>query len=272
MEFGETDLKSFLLSIQEKNSCIDMNHIRLLWQQMLRSVYTIHRANIIHTDLKPANFLFVRGTLKLIDFGIARTIAPDSTSVLRETQVGTLNYISPEALLDVNDGKGGHEIRVIILYSKLMTRYGDLVMSGLLGVFYIKWSMGKLHSKTSLFHRKSLRLRVILFQLIFQKSSLFFAIPFMYSNPWLMDVLMSCLQRNPSKRPSIGGQRGLLQHPFLQPHGEQAMLQFQAVTLGTENMQDMVKEILSSQDDSIWEKEDCIDAICKVVFYSSING
>lgn len=100
----------------------------------------------------------------------------------------------------------------------------------------------------------------------FPKIESFFCFPFICSNPWLMDVLMSCLQRNPSKRPSIGGQRGLLQHPFLQPLGEQAMLQFQAVTLGTENMQDIVKQILSSQDDSIWEKENCIDAICKVVF------
>lgn len=156
MEFGETDLKSFLLNIQEGNSCIDMNHIRLLWQQMLRSVYTIHQASIIHTDLKPANFLFVRGSLKLIDFGIARAIAPDSTSVLRETQVGTLNYISPEALLDVNDGKGGHEIRVTNLFSKLTNRFDDLVMSGLLVVFFIKWSMGELLSKIFLFHRKSL--------------------------------------------------------------------------------------------------------------------
>ena len=107
MEFGETDLKTFLQKNQEKNSSIDMNYICLLY-----SVYTIHEANIIHSDLKPANFLFVKGTLKLIDFGIAKAMAPDSTSVLRDSQVGTLNYISPEALLDVNDGKGGHEIRV----------------------------------------------------------------------------------------------------------------------------------------------------------------
>ena len=93
-----------------------MNYIRLLWQQMLSSVNTIHQISIIHSDLKPANFLFVRGCLKLIDFGIARTIAPDTTSVLRDSQVGTLNYISPEALLDVGDGKGGRGIRVRMVF------------------------------------------------------------------------------------------------------------------------------------------------------------
>lgn len=81
-----------------------------------------------------------------------------------------------------------------------------------------------------------------------------------------MDVLKSCLQRNPSKRPPIGGQGGLLQHPFLQPQGERAMQLFQAATLGNENMQDVVKQILSSVDDPIWEEENCIDKICKVAF------
>lgn len=35
---------------------------------------TIHRERIVHSDLKPANFLVVEGQLKLIDFGIAKAI------------------------------------------------------------------------------------------------------------------------------------------------------------------------------------------------------
>ena len=112
MEYGETDLRSFLEN-QNKNKAVNMNLIRLLWEQMLHSVNTIHQAKIIHSDLKPANFLFVKGSLKLIDFGIARSVPTDATSVLRDSQVGTLNYISPEALKDVGDEKGGKGIRVI---------------------------------------------------------------------------------------------------------------------------------------------------------------
>ena len=49
---------------------------------------TIHEARIVHSDLKPANFLMVEGQLKLIDFGIAKAISSDTTSIARESQVG----------------------------------------------------------------------------------------------------------------------------------------------------------------------------------------
>jgi serine/threonine protein kinase len=58
--------------------------------------------------LQPANFLFVKGVLKLIDFGIAKAIQnDDTTNVHRESQVGTLNYMSPESILDSGKGKNG---------------------------------------------------------------------------------------------------------------------------------------------------------------------
>jgi len=39
-----------------------------------QAVDTIHLERIVHSDLKPANFLVVEGQLKLIDFGIAKAI------------------------------------------------------------------------------------------------------------------------------------------------------------------------------------------------------
>ena len=51
---------------------IDDNFLRLYFEQMVEAVGTIHESKIVHSDLKPANFLFVEGALKLIDFGIAK--------------------------------------------------------------------------------------------------------------------------------------------------------------------------------------------------------
>lgn len=65
---------------------------------MLEAVQVVHDLKIVHSDLKPANFLLVEGSLKLIDFGIANAIANDTTNVHREGQLGTANYMSPEAI------------------------------------------------------------------------------------------------------------------------------------------------------------------------------
>ena len=94
LEYGDTDLAR-LLHRQEKarkergeSGYLDENFIRLYWEQMLRAVGVMHEARIVHSDLKPANFLVVEGQLKLIDFGIAKAIQQDTTSIARESQVG----------------------------------------------------------------------------------------------------------------------------------------------------------------------------------------
>lgn len=79
---------------------------------MLRAVHSIHEERIIHGDLKPANFLFVRGSLKLIDFGIAKAIQnDDTTNIYRENQIGTLNYMSPESILDSGTSTYGQRMK-----------------------------------------------------------------------------------------------------------------------------------------------------------------
>ena len=59
---------------------------------------------MIHSDLKPPNFILVAGNVKLIDFGIANSIQQDKTSVLKDIKMGTPSYMSPEMLVSNTTG------------------------------------------------------------------------------------------------------------------------------------------------------------------------
>ncbi|KAF9909702.1 Dual-specificity kinase, spindle pole body (SPB) duplication and spindle checkpoint function [Linnemannia zychae] len=104
MEYGEIDL-ALMLQAQHSQP-FDIHFIGLYWRQMLEAVQVIHDLKIVHSDLKPANFLLVGGSLKLIDFGIANAIANDTTNIHREGQLGTANYMSPESISS-NASAGG---------------------------------------------------------------------------------------------------------------------------------------------------------------------
>ena len=57
-----------------------------------------HRAGIIHRDIKPANVMVTpQGTVKVMDFGIARAVADTSATMTQTAAViGTAQYLSPE--------------------------------------------------------------------------------------------------------------------------------------------------------------------------------
>src|SRR5215467_11712638 len=62
--------------------------------------YAHNQANVIHRDLKPANLMVnKRGSIKITDFGIARSLADSATRLTREQdRSGTLVYMSPQQL------------------------------------------------------------------------------------------------------------------------------------------------------------------------------
>jgi serine/threonine-protein kinase len=69
-----------------------------IFEQVLRGVEHIHARGVIHRDLKPGNIFLARdGTVKLMDFGVAR-ILNDRDLGQRGTMVGTLLYIAPEQI------------------------------------------------------------------------------------------------------------------------------------------------------------------------------
>ncbi|WPH00563.1 Hypothetical protein R9X50_00339300 [Acrodontium crateriforme] len=104
MEKGDTDLNRIMtLRLNGGDAKFDGTFTRYYWREMLECVQAVHDHDIVHSDLKPANFLLAQGRLKLIDFGIANAIDTDNTcNVHRDSHVGTPNYMSPESITDTN--------------------------------------------------------------------------------------------------------------------------------------------------------------------------
>lgn len=100
MECGNYDLSSVLNNRAQHP--LDIEFIRYYAREMLQCVKVVHEAGIIHSDLKPANFVFVKEYLKIIDFGIANTVPDHTVNIYRDTQIGTPNYMAPEALVAMN--------------------------------------------------------------------------------------------------------------------------------------------------------------------------
>ncbi|KAI9359892.1 kinase-like domain-containing protein, partial [Pilaira anomala] len=97
LEYGSTTFAE-LIEAQTRQKW-DITFFKYYWKQMLNAVSVTHDHCIVHADLKPANFVVVKGRLKLIDFGIADRIPDNTARIGRENQVGTANFMAPEALM-----------------------------------------------------------------------------------------------------------------------------------------------------------------------------
>lgn len=71
-----------------------------LFLKICGAVEFAHQNLVVHRDLKPANILVDgSGTPKLIDFGIAKLLAPEAATTMTALGPGTRKYAAPEQLL-----------------------------------------------------------------------------------------------------------------------------------------------------------------------------
>ena len=175
---------------------------------MLQAVAVVHSENVVHSDLKPANFLIVSGTLKLIDFGIASSVSDNKTHVTKNNLMGTFNFMSPESIS--NQTSCGSETPSVKISFK-----SDV------------WSLGCI--LYNLVYKKlpfaAIKNPIMKLQAIIDPEHV---IDFPNDPESLqdhdlqvVDVLKKCLQRDPLKRASI---EELLEHPYIKKSAKKNLI------------------------------------------------
>lgn len=104
-------------------------------KQTARALARAHNCGVIHRDVKPGNIFLTKDErghvlVKLIDFGIATTVAADGSYASAEL-AGTLEYMAPELLLGTHETTVGVDVYglAVVAYECLTGRApvdGDL--------------------------------------------------------------------------------------------------------------------------------------------------
>jgi serine/threonine-protein kinase TTK/MPS1 len=194
LELGDTDLSQIIRA--DNRAAINLHYIRHTWKQILRAVKAIHEQKIIHGDLKPSNFVLVQGTIKLIDFGIAKMLHDDSTSTnFKPEQLArsSFRYRAPEKLCRVE----GAAVPVKV------GRAADVWSLGCI-LYELVYGKSPFPESVNQFREAATNPA---YDIAFQRLSN------SHDFDCLVDVMERCLERDPHMRPSI---EQLLVHQFVQ--------------------------------------------------------
>jgi len=104
MEYVHGETLGYFL---EQRGKLNDDEIKVVFSQMIEAVGYVHELNLVHRDIKPSNFMIDKnGMLKLMDFGIAKTLDISSSEYTQTgtgMQMGTPMYMSPEQVKSSKD-------------------------------------------------------------------------------------------------------------------------------------------------------------------------
>ncbi len=86
--------------ILKGGNSLSVKHAKNLLKQACQGLAAAHEKDLVHRDIKPANLMLTKdGTLKIVDFGIARTREYGDKLTNTGEFVGTPGYLSPEVCI-----------------------------------------------------------------------------------------------------------------------------------------------------------------------------
>jgi len=170
----------------------DPDEIRFFFKQMVKAVEEIHEHNVVHSDLKPENFILIKGKVKLIDFDICSIINENQTSVIKQTNIylGTVDYMSPETLTSRTNTDNKQ-----IKYN---------MKTDIWSLGCILYDMASGHTPFQFCRNKTRDIKNPNFKINYSDIKI--------EAKGLVDCIKRCLQYDPNKRPTASE---LLRDPFL---------------------------------------------------------
>jgi serine/threonine protein kinase len=122
MEFleGET-----LAEKIETGGMLPLQDCLRMMKQITAALAFIHRASIVHRDMKPANIMITgkegkTGVVKLLDFGLSK-ITFQSRLTMTGVLVGTASYMAPEQIVDLHTSPASDVFSLGLIFYEMLT-------------------------------------------------------------------------------------------------------------------------------------------------------
>ncbi|KHJ82900.1 hypothetical protein OESDEN_17405 [Oesophagostomum dentatum] len=99
LELGEIDLEC---ELKRQKGTFDKVTTRTFALEIGKGIKEMHDHSIIHLDMKLANILIVKGTLKIMDLGLSATLPENTDFIVRDFMFGSNR--PPEQIVPQRDG------------------------------------------------------------------------------------------------------------------------------------------------------------------------